>query len=68
MSINALVHQVTVIDKATFETADQLKDMLDQRAVETQEFDETYVLEEVKERLSDGSYKYSLRIRLAEPV
>lgn len=67
--INALAHEVTIEDKRTVETAAQMIECLKAFTDGCEDYlDESYVVESVLERLSDGSAKYSIRIRLAERV
>lgn len=66
---NALVHELTIDDHMTVETARQLRDALDDLTDELYgDLDATYVVERLNERLSDGSVARSIRIRLAERV
>jgi len=69
MAVNSLVHDVEIDDRMVVETSHDLAHAIrvfTDAAYE--DLDETYVVERVKERLSDGSVKHLLRIRLAEPV
>ena len=64
---NALVHELTVDDREVVETVSQLRDALNSLTDHLYgDLDATYVVERLKEKLSDGSVARSIRIRLAE--
>lgn len=66
---NALVHEITIDDSQTVETAFQLREALDSFTDHLYgDLDATYVIERLDERLSDGSIARSIRIRLAERI
>lgn len=67
--INALVHETIIDQRRTVETPHQMIECLkDFTAGCDDDLDQSYVVEIVLEVLSDGSHKYSIRIRAAERV
>lgn len=66
---NALVHEVSVESRRAVDTVDQLIDALKNECAGcSDELDNTYMVELLREVLSDKSVKYSIRIREAEAV
>jgi hypothetical protein len=66
--VNELLHKVEVVSRETVETSFQLMRAIKDMSDGDTDLATTYVVEQLAELLSDGSYVYSIRIRLAEAV
>jgi len=67
MTVNTLVHTVSVVERYSVETVGQLREALENLAeCDSDCLEKTYVVEMLSEQLSDGSFNYSINIRPAE--
>ncbi len=64
---NSLVHEVTVLDRWTVETVGQLQAAINEISPHDN-LSKTYVVEVIREHLSDGSFAHEINIREAERV